>query len=747
MNIKIKSLIIIITLLTIQALAFAADLNNINVNFNKSNQTFDISHNKIGTILYDIVISYTDQGKSFSTKDKKLSLKLSSEQKHINLKIDNNHSISINTGNTGNIYLIFNGKADGLVTLQAKTNYNSDTAISAILKNQKHTDNHILTTTLGPAEIQDQQNNTFVQTKYMNWPVYGCQKIGPEKSIFLPQDDLAITATASRYVKWFYNETWNLKTKANPAENLLILKLNDNYYRDTLDIQYYAPLKKRGIWKTAPIVAMTWYGASEEKKDNIRQNKEWLYPQIDWVAQNLLPYAENLVFQLDADYRFKDDKYMREISDYIRSKGLIPGIWLTPFSVAPMETYNQHPEWFLHGSDGKPFTGFGIHPSWNWPKEERKKYQWWENGPGILNVTNDQAVEQWFAKHWKKVSEKWNYDFFKIDGLPMAAQVYEKAVNGRGIDGFRKGLEIGRKIAGDKFINACWGTEIDAIGLVDGARTGPDTGTFPHAMEYLIRWNYLNNIAWYCDPDAAANQHKASIESVRLNAQARVLTGQQFLTDDVWTKKSKPICKAWQQSSPMLNIKPANLYQIENYKDYDIFDLRIAKPWKTWDVVGLFNYDEKPCKKTLLLSKLQLLSDKVHVFEFWSNTYLGLFDKNAKIERDLKSYQGQTFSIVPDTPDKPVLLSTSRHLTAGALDLKNIEWKKDNNKWIIKGNSQHLIIGDTYQIVFAHKNFKITDTKSSMQTTEIKTDKNITSVTFIPTKNTKEKWQITFGKK
>ena len=505
-------------------------------------------------------------------------------------------------------------------------------------------------------------------------------------------------------------------------------------------------MKKRGIWKTAPVVAMTWYGANEEKTGHILQDKTWLYPQIDWVAENLLEYAETLVFQLDASYRFQDDKYMREISDYIRSKGLIPGIWLTPYSVAPMEAYKQHPEWFLHGSDGKPFTGFGIHPSWNWPKEQGRKYQWWEVGPGIINVMNDQAVEQWFAKHWKKVSEEWNYDFFKIDGQPMAAQIYEKAVNGGGIDGYRKGLEIGRKISGDKFVNACWGTEIDAIGLVDGARTGPDTGTFPHAMEYLIRWNYLNNIAWYCDPDAAANQHKATIESVRLNAQARVLTGQQFLTDDVWTKISKPICKVWQQSFPVLNIKPANLYQIENYKDYDVFDLRIAKPWKTWDVVGIFNYEENPCKKTLDLAKLELLSDKVHVFEYWSSSYLGLFDKNDKIERDLKSYQGQTFSIVPDVPGKPVLLSTSRHLTAGALDLADIKWKKDNNKWTITGRSEHLVANDSYEIFFAHKNFKAINAKSSTGQTKIKTDNNITTMTFVPTKSTKAKWQITFEK-
>ena len=735
----------IIILLIIPCCTLAGN-NNLKVNFNKTNRTFDISRDDIGVILHDGIIIYTVQGKTFSSNDKKISYDLSTSEKQITLKLDKNYAITIHIGDTGTLYCTFNGKAEGLVTFEAKTNFNSDTAIPAILKNQKHTDNNVLTTTLGPAEIQNDQNNNFVQTKYMNWPVFGCQKIGPEKSIFLPENDLAITAAAARQTQWFYNKTWNLKTKAATGENLLILKIDDNYYRDSLGIKYYSPLKKRGIWKTAPVVAMTWYGASEEKKGEILQDKNWLYPQIDWVAENLLKYAENLVFQLDACYRFQDDKYMREISDYIRSKGLIPGIWFTPYSVAPMEVYNQHPEWFLYGSDGKPFTGFGIHPGWNWPKEEGRKYDWWEMGPGIINVMNDQAVKQWFAKHWKKISEEWNYDFFKIDGQPMAAQIYEKAVNGGGIDGYRKGLEIGRKISGDKFINACWGTETDAIGLVDGARTGPDTGTFPHAMEYLIRWNYLNNIAWYCDPDAAANLHKATIERVRLNAQARVLTGQQFLTDDIWTKISEPICKAWQQSFPMLNIKPANLYQIENYKDYDIFDLRIAKPWKTWDVVGIFNYDENPCKKTLDLAKLELLSDKVHVFEYWSSTYLGLFDKNDKIERNLNACEGQTFSIVSDVADEPVLLSTSRHLTAGALDLVDIKWEKDNKKWTIKGQSEHLVANDSYEIFFAHKDFKIINTESSIGPAEIKTEDNMTIVTFVPAKNTKVNWQITFEK-
>ena len=404
-------------------------------------------------------------------------------------------------------------------------------ALPGFLKDEQPRDRGVLVTRLGPAGLPG------------------------ARSVFDPKKDLAITVEGE--AAWNWRNGWVLSAQLKPGAPLS-LRIRPHYYRDELGILYYSPIQKPARWQTAPAVAMTWYGIGYGKKfDEWFQSKEWLYPQIDWVAENLLPYnGAGLVFQLDDNYTRNDDRTMREISDYIRGKGLVPGVWFTPFVVAPRRVAEEHGDWFLHDAQGKILKAFGgLDYGWKEPPQA--------NAAGVLNPASRQAMEEWFSRRWRHFSEEWNFDFFKIDGQPPAIEAFRKAVDGGGMDGYRAGLRAGRAISGaDKFINACAGTRVpvEAIGYVNGSRTGPDTGAWPHDCDVIIGWNFLNNVAWYSDPDATANQHRANIKPVRLNAQARVLTGQQFLTDDVWTAMPPASTAVWQKSLPSLDIRPANLY-------------------------------------------------------------------------------------------------------------------------------------------------------------------------------------------
>ncbi len=535
-------------------------------------------------------------------------------------------------------------------------------ALPAILVGEKESDRGVLTTRLGPAPLAH------------------------ARSLFDPKYDMAMTAGPAGKVRWEPGETWDLVAVPITANEPFTLRVHRHYYRDTLGIRYYAPISKRPLWPTAPVVAMTWYGI-EGWKGNPAQTKEWLFPQIDWVARHLLPYAETLVFQLDDNYAKKDDRYMRDISDTIRSKGLIPGIWFTPFVTAPKEEVERHADWFIHDADGKPLGSFGG-----------VSY----GGSSTLNVTNPAAVRAWYGMWWEKASSTWNFDFFKIDGQPNVISVYKKAVDGGGVEGYRKGLEIGRKIVGsEKFINGCWGIPLEAIGLLDGSRTGGDTGNNPHAIDVVLRWNFLNNVCWWCDPDAAANLFRATVERVRLNAQARVLTGQQFLTDDVWTRVPPPVRRVWQQSFPTLDIRPVNLYRIDDWSRYDLFSLKVAKAGRAWDVAGLFNYSGRAAVKQLDLGRLRLDSEKVHVFEYWTQKYLGVFESSATITCIMAPYGGDLFAIVPARDERPVLISTSRHVSQGGLDLDSVAWDREGSGWRVRGASSHLVARDPYVLAFA----------------------------------------------
>jgi hypothetical protein len=589
----------------------------------------------------------------------------------------------------------------------------------AIAKDQQGDDRKVLTMTFGPA------------------------RVSRARSLFNPKKDILLMAGSEGGAAWQSRgrqSTGQWRLTCSAAAGKPLLKVSPNYYRDTLGVRYFRPIDKRSYWTTAPIVAMTWYGICGSKQP---QSLDLLRPEIDWVAKHLLPYAERLVFQLDDNYPFADDRAMRALSDYIRSRGLIPGVWFTPYSTVPPDEataiFQAHPDWFLVGADGKPLAVFAG-KNWGGPLNRSSSY--------VVNVSQTEAAEEYFRPFWRRASDAWNYDFFKIDGQPSVADDYRAAANGGGTEGYRKGLEIGRQIVGpDKFINGCSGTKslLDWVGPLDGSRTGPDTGNKPHAIDVILQWNFLNNVCWWCDPDAAANLFDKPVQSARINAQARCLTGQQFLTDDYWTKVPEPTTRVWQQSYPNLDVRPVNLYPIEgDWRPYDLFDLRIAKPWCTFDVAGLFNYGSTALTKTLDLGRLPLESPYVHVFEFWSQTYLGRYERAAKIPRSLAGNDGQLFAIVPAADDRPTLVSTGRHLSQGGLDLGDLQFERKGKGWTIHGKSEHLVADDPYVLTFANGAYRLAAGRSAAGKATCENNGDVARLTITPTASGSAEWEAVF---
>ncbi len=680
--------------------------DGLKVAFDPQSRTFSLADAKLGALFTAGIVRGETAGQPFASNAPAAKI-TSDPQKHemailhhgrvvARLRLLDGRSLAIETS----------APLEGHATWECSAAMGKN-PLPAILTDEREADKGVLITRLGPAPVT------------------------PARSLFDPQRDLALSAFSDGQARWGYADGWKLAARAPIGRSLLTLRLRRNYYRDELAIRYYTPIKKRKRWPTAPVVAMTWYGI-QGWRGRPAQRKEWLFPNVDWVAEHLLPYAgPNLVFQLDDNYPFRDDATMRGFADYIRSRGLVPGIWFTPFVVAPASEHAKHPQWFLHDKNGKPIKTFG---GINW------------GGNFTLNVNNPEAVEKWFAAWWHKTSETWGFDFFKIDGQPSVIGAYRRATDGAGLDGYRKGLAIGRKTVGEeKFINACYGIPLDAIGLVDGSRTGPDTGNRPHAINVILRWNFLNNVAWFCDPDAAANLYRAKLERARLNAQARVLTGQQFLTDDVWVKVPPAIRRVWQLSFPTLDIHPVNLYPITDWKRYDLFDLRIAKPWGTWDVVGLFNYDRTPVTKSLDLSRLPLEAERVHIFDFWNSAYLGSFPRAAKVQRSLAPYEGHLFALVPDVGSRPTLVSTSRHLSQGGLDLQSLVWRREGEGWRVEGTSSHLVKGDPYALVFVARSFAVAQASASQGRLEANRVGATAVVRIIPERSGEARWSVGFA--
>ncbi len=81
------------------------------------------------------------------------------------------------------------------------------------------------------------------------------------------------------------------------------------------------------------------------------------------------------VFQIDDGYQTAigdwlsiNNKFpsgLAPIARKIRTMGMVPGIWLAPFIASRKSMlYQNHPDWFLHDSDGKPVVA-GWNPNWD----------------------------------------------------------------------------------------------------------------------------------------------------------------------------------------------------------------------------------------------------------------------------------------------------------------------------------------------------------------------------------------------
>jgi hypothetical protein len=588
-----------------------------------------------------------------------------------------------------------------------------DEPIVGLLKDQASRDRHVLTTTLGPA--------TFANAR----------------AIYDRERDLAFTIEAEGDAAWFVHEgqtdvaPYRIECEVPCGGLLLRLTLRPHYYRDELGIRYFAPIQKRSFWKTAPSVAMTWYGTHVQTKEN-------LFPLIDWVAENLLPYAGQQVFQLDDNYAIHDDVGMREIASYIRQKGLIPGIWVTPFTVIPPGDLAAHPDWFLRSPNGDTLKGFGG-------------ISYGALGGGqnyMLDVRNADARAQ-YEVWWRKLSETWGFDFFKIDGQPWVADVYRQAAGAPGVEAYREALADARRIIGpDRFINGCWGIPLEAIGRINGSRTGGDTGNQAHAIDVILRWEFLNNVCWWCDSDAAANLATAPIERVRLNAQARALTGQQFLTDDIWTKVPEEVAHVWQRALPTADIRPANLYPIENWSDYTVFDLKIDPSDDPRDVVGLFNCTPEPKSVELDLGALGLESRtyhvrSYHVYDFWGDRYLGLKPSDAKLTFWLKPYEGKLLGICrPGLGGLPCVIAATRHVTQGGLDVRD-EWSGIHEEGPgLAGRSELLVAGEPCTLLIAAGNMRIEAATTDNGKATWTSRPGINRLTIAPERSGEAQWSV-----
>jgi hypothetical protein len=492
--------------------------------------------------------------------------------------------------------------------------------------------------------------------------------------------------------------TFDPKTDEAALKDGSVIK---NYYRDKLGVKYFSPVDKTKF-ALPPSGWCTWYYYYQNiNEKEVKQNAEW-------IADNLKDYGAEYV-QIDdgwqgsgrgstRDWTTVNEKFpngMDGLAAYIKSLGLTPGIWLAPHGQSNEVVVKSNPGIFLLKPDGTSAS------------------ETWE-GKFLVDPSNPESLT--YLKNLFTKLSGWGYEYFKIDGQPVVVGEYKNkksAMKVPGDDGnalYRKTLDSIRAAIGpDRYLLGCWGIPVEGMGIMNGSRTGGDIvlgwdNGFMTALRATMQNYYMHNVAWYADPDVLLLRSPLTIDQARAWATLQGLTGQAVLASDRLMDLSSERVDMLRRIYPAVDIRPLDLFPAERNKK--IWDLKIKHLNRNYDVVGVFNYAEgKPERINLNWKELGITSTApVHVFDFWNKEYLGAWENGFSL--DVAPTSVRVLTLLPST-DQIQLISTSRHITQGWVDLVSFTQNKATNSFSGKSN---VIRDDVYELRFVFprgKNFKV----------------------------------------
>jgi len=495
------------------------------------------------------------------------------------------------------------------------------------------------------------------------------------------------------------------------SETLLIgffddARLGLEAYADAIAAHYEIELPPQ------PTVYCTWYhaGASDERElpKSAAFAKEHLVPygfsvvQIDdkWQAGEKLegPRKNFTAHRADGPY----PSGMKPTAENLEQLGLTPGIWFMPFAGTWNDPFFADKQDLFATRDGKPF-----------------EVRW---GGTCFDMTNPKTQE-YVRSVARRIARGWGYKYFKLDGLwtGMAARIlyvntgYKDDRLGESVlhdphkthvQAYRDGLKVVRDAAGnDVFFLGCnvaqnMRTLGGSFGLLDAMRIGPDNGRNwksicrgPFSGSNLY---FLHGRVWYNDPDPIYVRDSVPLEHARALTSWVTLTGQLNASSTDYTKLSPGRLDLLRRSMPAHGLKP---------RPADLFEQRIPRIWLLTDeqrsprrdVIGLFNWEEKEeADFSYALAKIGLPATGRYVgFDYWADEFVEPFGKT--LETTLPPASCRILA-VRRVARRPQVISTSRHITQGVVDVLEERWDSATKE--LRGVSR-VVGGDAYELRIA----------------------------------------------
>lgn len=510
-------------------------------------------------------------------------------------------------------------------------------------------------------------------------------------------------------------------------------------YADAVAKQYAIKLKPE------PSVYCTWYHAKGSNEKDFLANCEFaskhLKPfglsvaQIDNLWQTSFPkvntysdlqkdFVSNGPFKVFVESNETYPHGMDYTAEKLEEMGIVAGLWFMPFAGTWTNPYfADKQEFFAHWPDGS-----AVETRWS----------------GTLLDMSNPKTQDFVRERIKRIYD-WGYRYFKIDGIHTGAVTHNVYVNagyatsgswlnsrnfvgdqqaGFGqadvgaastvlsdprmthIEAYRKGLEIMREAAPGVFILGCNISQNmrsmgGAFGLIDAMRTGPDNGMAGSgAWKELVKGPYhgsnlyfLNGRVWHNDPDPIYVRPANPLHKARLMASWVAISGSMLTTSYNFADLPDDRLDILKRVMPGHDAVS---------RPVDLFESRTPRIWLLSDesggvrrnVVGLFNWKEKEADTVSYdMGRLGLDVEKTYVgFDYWADEFTEPIC--GRFEQELEAGSCKVLALRA-AANHPQLVSTSRHITQGVVDVLEERW--DAAERNLSGCSL-VVGGDPYEL-------------------------------------------------
>ncbi len=495
-------------------------------------------------------------------------------------------------------------------------------------------------------------------------------------------------------------------------------KLAVGYFENCLDgMEKYGDLTAKEndikLTKTIPGGYCTWYRKKPRKtKFRGASNERDILVYVDFCEKNHIKDFGFDVIQLDDGWQIAKRDYsaydpdgpypngFERIVNRIKRAGFTPGLWYTPFSWDDKSpVFAKDKQYFM-----KDF-------------QKNNASHWWAGT--FLDMSRPEAREL-VSKTTEKIVKEWGFDYLKLDALfsgmgvdhhyPALPYQYDNLDNRlilnrekSPVEAYRDGLKLIREAAGeDVYILGCnapqnMRTLGASIGRVDGMRIGRDIGSkwdrLIHVATSASIQYFWHGRVWHNDPDCLILRDPLTLDMARMRASFIGIMGQINLVGEYLPALPEERLEVMKRSMPShpYFVRPVDLFDNLPAR---IWQLSVVKNGIPFNILAVFNWD-KDNSSEINVNIGEIFKDITGTyagFDFWEKKFTRKIKGDFDVNLTPASCKVFAFKKISG---KPAVVSTSRHLTQGLVDLEEEFWDTASN--ILSGKSR-VIIDDPYEL-------------------------------------------------